>query len=200
MPTYSCIWYGTSYTRTMQPEETIPDFDEYLADQGLRFEAVIIGGAALSLLGVVLRATDDCDVLDPVIPERVLETAKRFAKLRDLNHDWLNCKSHDFVGVPGCLPAGWRDRLQPLFTGRAIVFKTLGRQDLLCTKLVALIDRGTDYRDCVALKPTTSELRAAWPFVQDYEGNTESREVYWIPLAKRQLDRLCKELGIDGIF
>jgi hypothetical protein len=176
---------GTILNSTMQPEAIIPDFDHYLAEHGLRFEAVIIGGAALVLLGVVLRATDDCDVLDPVIPEGVLEAAKRFAKTRDLNPDWLNCKSHDFVGVPGCLPTGWRGRLRPLFTGRAIAFQTLGRQDLLCTKLVALVDRGTDYQDCVALQPTTAELQAAWPFVQDYEANVESRDTYWIPLAKR---------------
>ena len=71
---------------------------------------------------------------------------------------------------------------------------------MLCTKLAALIDRGTDYRDCLALQPTAEELRSAWPFIEQYEGTAESREVYWIPMARKQLDRLCRELGIDGIF
>lgn len=49
----------------MQPSAIIPAFDAYLAARGLRFDAVIIGGSALVLLGVVTRTTDDCDVLDP---------------------------------------------------------------------------------------------------------------------------------------
>ncbi|MCG8556267.1 MAG: DUF6036 family nucleotidyltransferase [Proteobacteria bacterium] len=142
----------------MYPEQVVPQFDAYLAEQGLRYEAVVIGGAALSLLGVVSRTTDDCDVLDPQIPESIREAARAF-----------------------CL-------------------RTLGRLDLLCTKLVALVDRGVDYEDCIALRPTLDELRRAWPFVEQYEGNDESREVYWIPAAKRQMQRLCEELGLDGVF
>ena len=46
----------------MDPAETIPAFDAFLAARGLTFEAVIIGGSALVLLGVVQRTTDDCDV------------------------------------------------------------------------------------------------------------------------------------------
>lgn len=184
----------------MQPATIIPAFDTYAADRGLVFEAVVLGGTALVLLGVIQRPTDDCDVLDPQIPESVRQAAVDFARLHGLNEDWLNSKAHDFVGVPGCLPEGWRERLRWAYHGRALRLQTLGRQDLLCTKLVALIDRGTDYLDCVALAPTAEELRAAWPFVAQYEGNEESREVYWLPLARRQLGRLAKELGYDVVF
>ena len=184
----------------MQPALIIPAFDTYLAHRGLRFDAVIIGGAALVLLGVVQRATDDCDVLDPTIPEAVLEAARLFASEQGIAADWLNSKAHDFVGITGCLPEGWRGRLRVAFEGRSLHLQTLGRLDLLCTKLVALIDRGTDFADCVALSPTFSELQAAWPFVAQYEGNAESREGYWLPLARRQLQRLGKELGYDAVF
>lgn len=160
----------------------------------------MIGGTALALLGLVSRTTDDCDVLEPLLPEPIADAARAFATEHELDEDWFNTKSHDFVGVPGCLPHGWRSRLRPLFVGSALHLHTLGRQDLLCTKLVALIDRGTDYGDCLALRPTTSELHEAWSFIEQYEGNEESREVYWIPTAKRQLNRLCEELGINGIF
>jgi hypothetical protein len=34
----------------MDPSAIIPQFDTYLASRGLRFEGVVIGGAALSLL------------------------------------------------------------------------------------------------------------------------------------------------------
>jgi hypothetical protein len=54
----------------------------------------------------------------------------------------------------------------------------------VATKLVALLDRGIDYQDFVALRPTLAQLRAAWAFVEQYEGNPESGEKYWLPLAR----------------
>lgn len=180
----------------MQPSAVIPAFDAYLAERGLRFEAAIIGGAALELLGTIQRATDDCDVLEPSIPAVIQEAAREFARCRSgLAPDWLNSKAHDFVGVPGCLPEGWRSRLREIFVGSALRLLTLSDFDLLCTKLVALIDRGQDYADCVAMAPTPEQLQRAWPFIVQYEGNEESRQVYWIPAARRQLERLAKELG-----
>jgi hypothetical protein len=90
--------------------------------------------------------------------------------------------------------------LRVAFEGKSLRFMTLGDLDLLCTKLVALVDRGTDYQDCLALAPTLEQLRAAWPFVSQYEANSDSRETYWLPLARRQMSRLAKELGYDAIF
>ena len=49
----------------MKPRETLAAFDRYLAARDLRLEAVVIGGAALNLLGVVARPTKDCDILSP---------------------------------------------------------------------------------------------------------------------------------------
>ncbi len=184
----------------VQPALIIPAFDSYLAARGLRFEAVVIGGAALVLLGIVQRTTDDCDVLDPQIPSIISDAAREFAREQGIASDWLNSKAHDFVGVPGCLPEGWRHQLRSAFAGAALHLDTLGRADLLCTKLVALVDRGTDFQDCVALGPTEAELRAAWPFVAQYEGNPESRDGYWLPLARRQLSRLAEELGYHAVF
>lgn len=66
--------------------------------------------------------------------------------------------------------------------------------------LVALIDRGTDFDDCVALEPTAEDLVAAWPFVAEYQGNPESRVQYWIPLARMQMERLAKRLGYDVVL
>ncbi|MBK6575408.1 MAG: hypothetical protein IPG17_04215 [Sandaracinaceae bacterium] len=102
--------------------------------------------------------------------------------------------------IEGCVPMGWRERLRNVFQGKALQLQTLGAQDLLCTKLVALIDRGTDFDDCVALGPSAEELVAAWPFVAEYEGNPESRAKHWIPLARKQLERLAKRLGYDVVL
>ena len=37
----------------MQPAETIARFDAFLAAEGLRREAIVIGGTALGLLGLI---------------------------------------------------------------------------------------------------------------------------------------------------
>ena len=41
----------------MDPRSTLTAFDRYLADRGLTLEAVVVGGAALNLLGVITRQT-----------------------------------------------------------------------------------------------------------------------------------------------
>jgi hypothetical protein len=51
----ACHQVGIGYTDTMWPIETIEAFDLFLHDRGLRFDGVVIGGAALSLLGIVFR-------------------------------------------------------------------------------------------------------------------------------------------------
>jgi hypothetical protein len=40
----------------MYPRATIRQFDVFLADRGLQFEATVVGGAALGLLGVTSLA------------------------------------------------------------------------------------------------------------------------------------------------
>ena len=67
------------------------------------------------------------------------------------------------------LPIGWRERAKRIFEGQALALSTLGRPDLLKSKLFALCDRGTDLPDGIALAPTAAELaeRAPWLEVQD---------------------------------
>jgi hypothetical protein len=178
----------------------IPAFDVFLAGRSLRFEAVILGGSALALLGVVTRTNDDCDLLDPEFPTDVTAPARDFAAVSGIVAGWPNSKAHDLVAIPGCVPEGRRTQLRVSFTGTSLHLLTLGHLDLLCTKLAALVDRGIDYQDCVALNPSLAELRAAWPFVEQYEDNADSREKYCVPLARRQLMRLAKELGYDAVF
>ena len=79
----------------MWPIKTIEAFDRFLHDRGLRFDGVVIGGAALSLLGVVSRPTKDVDILVPRIPPEIAVAARAFAaKIRAigeiLHDDWLN--------------------------------------------------------------------------------------------------------------
>ena len=41
----------------MEPRQTIEAFDRYLVGLGLRFEAIVIGGSALGLMGIIQRPT-----------------------------------------------------------------------------------------------------------------------------------------------
>lgn len=104
----------------MLPRQIIEAFDLYLDGLGLRFEGVVIGGAALALMGVIERPTRDVDVLVPVVPPAI---------------------------------------------------DTLGRADLLKSKLFALCDRGIDLSDCMALAPTATELDECVPWLEQQDGN-----------------------------
>ena len=61
----------------MEPRQVIIAFDQYLQQQGLRLQAVVIGGTALNLLGVLSRPTRDCDILDPPLTLRIPAPADR---------------------------------------------------------------------------------------------------------------------------
>jgi len=150
-------------------------FDAYLTENGLAFDGILIGGAALCLLGVISRPTKDCDVLFPSLPPSVLAAAASFAKLMSdagcaLQSDWLN---NGPASLAPQLPPGWEDRVQPLFTGKALRLHTLGRLDLLRSKLFALCDRGLDLPDCVALNPTPTELAELLPWLELQDGNPD---------------------------
>lgn len=159
----------------MKPSETIARFDAFLASEGLTLEAVVVGGTALALTGVISRETRDCDVLEPSLPEEVLSAARRFAALIRseggvLRDDWLNNGPASLASI---LPPEWRSRLQPAFKGKVIVLHTLAREDLLKTKLFALCDRGLDLQDCLALGPTADELAGALPWLEQQDLNPD---------------------------
>jgi len=67
----------------IDPTTTLRAFDEFLAREGLSFSAVVIGGAALHVLGHISRTTDDVDVLVPQVPQAIADAAGRFAALGD---------------------------------------------------------------------------------------------------------------------
>lgn len=176
----------------MKPKETIEGFDSFLARRGLLFEAVVIGGAALGLLGVVSRQTRDCDVLHPRLPEVIRNAAREYAGIRRkegdiLADDWLNNGPSSLTDV---LPPGWMRRLQVVYAGKAITLQCLGRVDLLRSKLFALCDRGIDLQDCAALAPSIEELEEIAPWLEIQDTNPD-----WPEHTRAVLDDLRKRLG-----
>lgn len=176
----------------MTPKQTLDAFDQWLQARGLSFEAVVVGGSALALLGIIDRPTRDVDVLFPGVSNDIAEAARRFAaemsaRGQRLDPDWVNAGP---AQVAAALPAGWERRLRPLFDGEAIRLQTLAQNDLLLTKLFALCDRGTDLADCIALAPSADALRHAenWLLQQD------ASEV-WPALVRDTLRHLAQRLG-----
>ena len=97
----------------MIPRDTLDRFDTFLQNAGETFDGVVIGGAALALLGVVSRPTRDCDVLDPPLRATISRLAEEFAQQArsegiDLADDWLNNGPASLAEV---LPTGWRVRM-----------------------------------------------------------------------------------------
>ena len=176
----------------MLPRPTIEAFDRHLLGLGLRFEGVVIGGSALGLMGVIQRPTRDFDILVPELPREIASAARDFAKAQrqagvDLQDDWLNNGPMQLGEV---LPAGWRERVQRIFEGQALVLGTLGRSDLLKSKLFALCDRGTDLPDCIALAPTAEELAECMPWLELQDGNE-----LWPAHVRATIDDLARRLG-----
>lgn len=176
----------------MKPAEILTAFDRYLADRNLRLEAVVIGGAALTLLGVVSRPTQDCDILLPPLPAAIVEAARGFAaEVRrsggTLADDWLN---NGPASVADQLPAGWQERVQLVFAGAALKLRWLNRQELLFTKLFASGDRGIDLGDCLALAPTTAELQVWLPVLEQQDTNPD-----WPAHVRATLADVARRLG-----
>lgn len=162
---------------------------ELLAAEGDGYAVVVVGGAALNLLGVVERATTDVDILafadsradgppdlatlsEP--PEPIPEPLRRAAAIvaRDvgLAPDWLN--TGPSLQWRAGLPRGLARRVQwqPY---AALWIGIVSRYDLIFLKLFAAADStGTGsvhYQDLLALNPTPEELAeaSAWVRTQD---------------------------------
>jgi hypothetical protein len=142
-------------------------------------EIVVIGGSALTALGLVRRATRDVDLLaiadngelrlaEP-LPGALLSARAAVARDFGLDENWLNAGPTDLIKWG--LPNGFMTRVVTRQYGPALVAHFAGRVDQIHFKLFAMVDQGggrheTDLR---ALSPTAAELIAAarWSITQD---------------------------------
>ena len=169
----------------------IEEFDLYLDKKSLKFEAIIIGGAALSILHIISRMTEDVDCIDPEIPLDVKKASAEFIKANlqyGLNPDkFLN---NGPISIIQTLPEGWKERTQLIFTGKALTFFTLGRIDLLKTKLDAMVHRGRDMEDVIAMKPSMEEIAECLEWVLNIDGGE-----HWPEMVKESFDELRSKLN-----
>jgi Nucleotidyltransferase of unknown function (DUF6036) len=171
----------------MEVTKILKRFDQHLSAKNLYLEGVIVGGSSLVLLGVTNRQTQDVDLLNENIEEKILKEAKIFALKEGISEVWLN---NEPAPLRRDLPMGWEKRLVVAFEGSAILFKTLARQDLLKTKLWALCDRTRDLEDVLALQPTLLELQEALAWLEPLDLNPN-----WPAHAKSTIEFVAKKLG-----
>jgi len=169
--------------------EILPKFEKFLAEQGLYFEAIIIGGAAMQLLGLTDRVTKDCDVLSPKISSKLKEVSKEFAKEHGLSDDWLNNGPETLIRD---LPTDWQKNVISLYQGKNLKLFTLSRTDFLRSKLFAFVDRGIDLQDLIKLKPTKAEIEQLEEWLKERDGNPD-----WPKYVEIRLGELIKELYGD---
>ena len=165
-------------------EELLNAVGSHLEGQKSEAAIVVVGGATLSVLGIVDRPTKDVDVIAQArrddggnwtltppmpLPEALQKAVALVGRDYGLAANWLNTE----VGAqwPHGLPEStlldteWR-RYAALWVG------FVGRQTLITLKLFAAVDRGPEsvhYQDLLALQPTSSELATAeeWVVGQD---------------------------------
>lgn len=172
-------------------KKAIVAFDKFLLKEGLQFEAIIIGGAALSILDVITRMTEDVDCIDPEIPLDIKNASIEFIKQNPqyglTPEKFLN---NGPITIIRDLPAGWRNRTEIIFQGKALTFITLSRLDLLKTKLDAMVQRGRDIDDVIAMKPTEKELEDSLPWVLNVDGGD-----YWADMVNDSFKELRKRIN-----
>ena len=152
---------------------------EQLRSLGEQTEVVVIGGSALTALGLVKRATRDVDLLaiaengelrpaEP-LPEALRTARDRVAQDFELDENWLNPGPTELLRWG--LPTGFMTRVVTRHYGQALTVHFAGRVDQIHFKLFAMVDQagGRHEADLRALRPSTAELAAAarWSLTQD---------------------------------
>jgi hypothetical protein len=138
---------------------------------GERQEIVVIGGSALTALGLVRRATRDVDLVaiaengelrsaNP-LPDALRAARDRVARDFGLDANWLNGGPTDLLKWG--LPDGFMGRIVTRRYSEALTVHFASRLDQIHFKLFAMVDQagGRHEADLRALHPNSGELIAA---------------------------------------
>jgi Nucleotidyltransferase of unknown function (DUF6036) len=161
--------------------------DKELKKQNIEREIVICGGAALIILGILTRQTRDVDVIIPKIDPDFSAAADAIAKDLSLRAGWLN---NGPEALAKDLPKLWEKRAVEVFRGSNLIVKSLGRKDLLFSKLFAACDRGDDIDDILHLNPNSLELAEAIDWVLQ----KDAAEI-WPKIVDETIKELKKRMG-----
>ncbi len=155
-----------------------------------RRELVICGGAALIALGIVSRETRDVDVLLPELDDILEDAARKIAPSFELKQGWLNNGPRDLIKD---LPKNWQSNCTNVFQGAYLNVLSIGREDLIRSKLFAACDRPEHFSDLIALEPSQDELAMAkaWTLERDTSD-------IWPKVVEECVAALRRRLGYDS--
>jgi len=142
---------------SIQINAVLKRLDEVLLDLGVEpVDLRVCGGGALLVLGIVSRQTRDLDVVTPKLTEELIIGSRKVAIEFSLSPDWLNNGPENLIID---LNLGWEERCQLVYSGEVLRVFSLGREDLIASKLYAYCDREeSDLDDLLKIKPTIEEL------------------------------------------
>lgn len=187
---------------TLQPAEIsalLTALGDRLGHARARAEIVVIGDSALTILGLVERATRDVDVvalldggvLRPAepLPSALVDAREAVAADFGVSSGWLNAGPSDLLDFG--LPDGFVERLGRREFGAALVVHLASRFDLIHFKLYALVDQGLGRHeeDLRALEPTRRELLAAAAWACTHDPSEGFRQ---------ELSRALRYLGLEN--
>jgi Nucleotidyltransferase of unknown function (DUF6036) len=167
-------------------DEALQKVGELLASENESYAIVVVGGAAMNLLGFVERVTTDVDILafahttggEPAeleeapkpMPAPLVRAARTVARDLGLETDWLN--TGPALQWQSGFPPGLAQRVR-WRRYAALHVGLVDRRDLIFLKLYAAADakgpESVHYQDLVALMPNPDDLQAAkdWVEAQD---------------------------------
>lgn len=163
------------------------------------------GGAALNLLGLVIRTTRDVDVIALVHPENgggvtlekaeplpayLREASEQVARDLGLTRTWLNPGPTSLLDFG--LPPGFLDRVVERSYGSRLRLLLLSRVDQVHLKLYAAVDQrgGRHLADLLELQPTVDELLAAARWAKTHDPSTDFHQ---------ELLGLLRQIGHDDV-
>ena len=175
---------------------------EELAFDKCLFSVVVIGGAALNLLGIVDRATSDVDIVAfanhvkgiPVeelspptrpMPQELQSAVEAVAEEMYLDPEWMNIgpSLQWLQGLPPGLGkrVSWRHYGPSDVPALGLNVGLVSRYDLIFFKLYAAVDDAytgsVHYKDLVALNPTSDELTAAANWIRPQNASPEFHSI-----------------------
>ncbi len=147
-------------------------------------EIVVCGGAALSVLGYIARATMDIDIVafagknssgETVLHKAeslgslLFSAAEKVKKDFNLNDRWINNEPSSMMDFG--MPRGLMERVETRTYGESLRVHYIGRYDQIHFKLYAAADQGAGkhYDDLKALSPSSGEIESAalWAMTHD---------------------------------
>jgi len=171
----------------MDIQNVLSELSKQLPAEGSVRELYICGGAALNLLGISSRQTADIDVLAPEIDQTLKTAADKVAVELGLEQGWLNNGPIDLLQN---LHAEWKTGATLVFDSPKLKVFSLGRMDLLKSKVWAACDRLEDIPDVVAMTPTEQELDQ----VRDWVLECDASDI-WPEIVNQCLEEIKRRLN-----